>query len=202
MVQALTAQERKNKTKSSIRTLRKKGNLPAVVYGGKLDSTPIIVDLKALKKIIMTKGRNSVIKLKLNDGQHNVMIKDYQYDSLKSEYIHIDFFVVNLSEMISATVPLKLTGIPKGVKEDKGILQQAIYELHVTAKPHELPDSFEVDVTDLAIGDTLTVNDVTINQEIEVNQEAEEVVASVLIPKIEEESSEEIEAEEQEEELV
>lgn len=184
MGSTLLAKERKEFTKSKLHEMRLQGDIPAVIYGGKIKSTPIEISAKSLKKTLSDIGKNGIIQLKLNDQQENVMMKDYQYDSLKNEYIHVDFFVVNLSKDVTSNVLLKLTGTPNGVKEG-GTLQQALYEATVTAKPKDLPESIEVDVGDLQIGGTLTIGDIKNKISIEINHEDDEVIASVLAPKLE-----------------
>ncbi|MEH6940692.1 50S ribosomal protein L25/general stress protein Ctc [Bacillus sp. JJ722] len=184
MGSTLLAKERKEFTKSKLHGMRLQGDIPAVIYGGKIESTPIAVSVKSLKKTISDVGKNGIIQLKLNGQQENVMMKEYQYDSLKNEYIHVDFLAVNLSEDVTSNVQLKLVGTPKGVKEG-GTLQQALYEVAVTAKPKDLPESIEVNVTDLQIGETLTIGNIKSNASIEINHEEDEVIASVLAPKLE-----------------
>ncbi|MGM9923000.1 MAG: 50S ribosomal protein L25/general stress protein Ctc [Bacillus sp. (in: firmicutes)] len=187
MGNTLVAKERTEFTSAHLHEIRNHGGIPAVLYGNSIENKAIEVDVKDLRKMLAQVGMNGVIQLEINGQKENVMMKEYQYDSLNSKYIHADFQAIDLSEEISADVQLKLTGEAQGTKEG-GILQQVLYEVTVTAKPGDLPESIEVDIAGLQIGDTITIADIRSNTSVEINQEDEEVIASVLAPRLEEES--------------
>ncbi|RFU66945.1 50S ribosomal protein L25/general stress protein Ctc [Peribacillus saganii] len=188
MSNVLAAKERKVSRQSAIRQLRNEGNIPAVVYGNGVGSRSIFVSNSDLIKTIKEVGRNGIISLDLEGSHQNVMLTDYQYDPLKSEIYHADFLAVNMNTEINAHVRLTLTGDSKGVK-DGGVLQQSLHEVAVTAKPGDLPDALEVDVTEMQVGDVITVEDIKSNYNLTINQEDEEVIASILPPRQEEEIS-------------
>ncbi|MFS0784145.1 50S ribosomal protein L25/general stress protein Ctc [Bacillus sp. 1P06AnD] len=197
MSQTLKAKERKELKHSNVTAIRGKGNIPAVVYGGKVDSTPIEVNELELIKTIQDNGRNGVIELDLEGKTQNVMLTDYQYDHLKNVFIHADFLAVNLSKKIDADISIVLEGEAKGVKEEGGVLQQVLHEISVSARPNDLPENVVVDISGLAIGDTITIGDIRKTISADVNNEDDEVIASVLAPRLEPETEDE-EAEEAE----
>ncbi|MGN1401639.1 MAG: 50S ribosomal protein L25/general stress protein Ctc [Bacillus sp. (in: firmicutes)] len=196
MGNVLTAKEREISTNSNLKMIREKGGIPAVLYGDKQGSTSIEVDTKALRAILRETGKNGIIELKLGSDTRNVMLTDYQYDSLKNEFIHADFLAVNLDKKLTAGVALVLTGTAKGVKLG-GVLQQALYEVSVTARPQDLPENIEVEVSGLGIGDLLTVGDIKDQVNLTIEDDDSEVIASVLAPRTDE-SAIEAEAEETE----
>lgn len=182
----LKVQERTEFTNSARRKVREQGQVPAVIYGKSTDTKSISLDSIELIKTLRDGGRNAIIKLDLNGKSHSVMLYEMQTDPLKNEIVHADFHVVNLKEDVEVEVPITLTGDAAGVK-DGGVLQQPMYQVSITAKPGDIPQSIEVDITDLGVNDTLTIKDVKVSGKYTLNHEEDEVVASILPPKQEEE---------------
>lgn len=182
----LKVQERTEFTNSARRKVREQGQVPAVIYGKSTDTKSISLDSIELIKTLREGGRNAIIKLDLNGKAHSVMLYEMQTDPLKNEIVHADFHVVNLKEDVEVEVPITLTGDAAGVK-DGGVLQQPMYQVSITAKPGDIPQSIEVDITELGVNDTLTIKDVKVSGKYELNHEEDEVVASILPPKQEEE---------------
>ena len=198
MGNVLAAKERVDGKRSNLRLIRENGGIPAVVYGHNQDNTPIEVNGKELRKTLQDVGRNGIIELQLENDKKNVMLTEYQMDSLTNKFIHVDFLAVNLSRKVTAGVPLVAVGTPAGVKEG-GILQQTLHEVAVTARPKDLPESIEVDVSNLQIGDAIYLKDIEEQVSAAIETEGDEVIASVLAPKlepaVEEEQTDEEEAE-------
>jgi large subunit ribosomal protein L25 len=188
MSNILAAQERKELQRSTLRQLRDNGNIPAVVYGNNNESTAISINSIDFQKTLKDVGRNGIISLEFQGNTHNVMLTDYQKDPLKNEIFHVDFLIVNMSEELQAQVRVNLIGVSKGVK-DGGVLQQSVHELTITAKPNDIPENIDIDVSELEVGDTITIADIKGNDSITINHDDEEVLASVLAPRQEEEIS-------------
>jgi large subunit ribosomal protein L25 len=182
----LKVQERTVFTNSARRKVREQGQVPAVIYGKSTDTKSISLDSLELIKTLRDEGRNAIIKLDLDGKSHSVMLYEMQTDPLKNEIIHADFHVVNLNEDVVVEVPITLTGDAAGVK-DGGVLQQPIYQVSITAKPGDIPQSIEVDISELGVNDTLMIKDVKVSGKYTFNHEEDEVVASILPPKQEEE---------------
>ncbi|MFD0051766.1 50S ribosomal protein L25/general stress protein Ctc [Actinomycetes bacterium NPDC127524] len=185
MSNVLAAKEREN---TNLKQLRDSGDIPAVVYGNKNASTAISVSNGDFQRVIKEVGRNGIISLDVQGSKHDVMLSDFQKDPLKNEIFHADFLIVNMSEERQAQVRVNLVGDSKGVK-DGGVLQQSIHEVTVTAKPNDIPESIDVDVTNLEVGDTVSIADVKSAKGITIDQDEEEVIASVLAPRQEAEIS-------------
>ncbi|OLS34144.1 50S ribosomal protein L25/general stress protein Ctc [Bacillus sp. MRMR6] len=182
----LEAKERTDLQYSSLRKIRSAGNIPAVIYGKKVASKPVMVSSADLLKTIRSVGRNGVISLNIDGASQDVILSDYQEDFIKKEIIHADFLAVDKSSKITVSARLALTGEAAGVK-DGGVLQQPVHELSITATPSEIPQQIEMDVTNLQVGETLTIADLLYQGSFTINHEADEVIASILPPKVEEE---------------
>ncbi|WP_210367663.1 50S ribosomal protein L25/general stress protein Ctc [Bacillus sp. REN3] len=181
----LKANERKGTKGSSLRRLRKEGNIPAVVYGKDVQSTPIYFSSTDFLKTIRESGRNGVISLEVGGSKHNVMLTEYQEDYIKNEVIHADFLVVDKDSKVHTTVRIDLVGDSAGVR-DGGVLQQPVHEINITGTPGSIPEAIELDITDLKVGENLMVSDIK-PENYEINDDESTVIASILPPKVEEE---------------
>lgn len=186
MSNLLAAKERTNLKHSNLRNLRESGEIPAVVYGNQNGSTAISVNNGELQKTIKEIGRNGIISLDLEGKSYKVMLSDYQKDPIKNFIYHADFLIVDMSAQLQAQVRINIVGTSKGVK-DGGVLQQSLHEVTVTAKPNDIPEAIDVDVTELQVGDTIYIADIQSKQHVTIDNDGEEVVASVLAPRQEEE---------------
>ncbi|MBW1853343.1 MAG: 50S ribosomal protein L25/general stress protein Ctc [Deltaproteobacteria bacterium] len=200
----LSATVRKEKGKGVAGRLRQKGMLPAVVYGHKTPSTPLLIDSKQLRQAIAGgKGESKLFSLLIEENgepkEKTVMIKELQIHPLKRHYLHVDFFEVAMDEEITIPLPIKLLGEAEGVKIG-GVLQQVRRELEIRCLPSNIPDSLEVDVSSLNIGDSIHLKDVQLPPGIKVSEDADLTIATLLSPTVEKEVAEEVPAEEGEEE--
>jgi len=178
----LKATKREDLTKSNTKKLRHEGFVPGVVYGKAQDSKNIAVDSIAFYKTIRDEGRNAVLSLEIeNESPVNVMLQEYQMDSLKDELIHVDFYAVDMSEEINVEVPIRLEG-EETVSKNGGVLQQPKYELQVRGKPGTFPEDIVVDVSSLEIGEGLTVADIPENNDYKILDEQEETIVTVVAP--------------------
>ncbi|MFC0274266.1 50S ribosomal protein L25/general stress protein Ctc [Metabacillus herbersteinensis] len=182
----LQANERKSFKSSSNRLVREKGQIPAIIYGKKIESQPVSVDNIELLKTLRDEGRNTILQLKVGESTHSVMLYDMQKDPLKNQIVHVDFHVVDMQAEIEVEVPVHLVGDAPGVK-DGGVLQQPLHVLSISTKPGDIPQSIEVDITNLGVNDTLTIKDVKASGSYKFTQDEDQVIASVLPPKQEEE---------------
>ncbi|MHC0039262.1 50S ribosomal protein L25/general stress protein Ctc [Pseudoneobacillus sp. C159] len=188
MASSLRATERNQFRNSELRKIRQQGNIPAVVYGRKVESKPVFVDKLELIKTIKTVGRNGVISLDIGGEKQDVILTEYQEDSLKKDIVHADFLAVDKSSKLTVEVRVVLTGEAVGVK-DGGVLQQAFHELSITATPDNIPSALEIDITNLQVGETVTVDDILYQGDFSINHEPELTIASILPPKVEKEIS-------------
>ena len=182
----------RSKLGKSVKSLRTKGILPAVVYGAGIESQALEVDKVHFEKLVSGEhGTNVIITLKIMGDKKAkslpVITHDIQKDPLTDSIIHVDFFRIKLDEKIKAKIPVELIGEPIGVKEDGGILISGLKEVEVKCLPTEIPDKFEFDVSKFRIGDALHVSDIKAVKGIEVLTVETEMLANVAPPtKIEE----------------
>jgi large subunit ribosomal protein L25 len=170
MEAVLDAVKRATKGKNEARRLRVSGHIPAVVYGAqKVGDAPapemVAVDPKPFMKILhSSSGFNTLITLNIADGNSaRVLVRNVQKDPITSHLLHADFFRVNMDKKIKVTVPVTLKGEARGVKVDGGVLDFVHREIEVEVLPAEIPNSIEIDVTDLGIGGAIHVRDVAAN---------------------------------------
>ena len=203
---ALTAQSRKETGKGAARTLRRQALIPAVFYGPEVDPVHLSLNYRDLEKLIKTgAGENVIIDLAIETGEsslsHRAMLKEIQQDPVKQTILHVDLYEISMDKKIEVEVPITLTGTPKGVSEG-GILQQVTRTLEISCLPDNIPDAFELEVTELDIGDSLHVSDLRIPQDVEVLVEEELTIATVVPPTKVEEIELEVPEEEEEREEV
>ncbi|VVM31867.1 50S ribosomal protein L25/general stress protein Ctc [Terribacillus sp. AE2B 122] len=181
MAVKLKADKRENNTKSYIRGLREEGIIPAVVYGNGKDPVSVAVDSVDLLKTVRDQGKNAIISLDVKGDTVDVMLHDYQTDSLKGSLVHADFYVVNMSEARNVEVPIQLEGEAPGSSEG-GVLQQPLYDLEISAKPNDIPDQITVDVSKLEVGDSISVGDLPTDGSYEILTDADTTIATVTAP--------------------
>lgn len=176
--------EKREAGKTAAKKTRNEGKIPAIFYGHGIEPVPISVDAKTLRVVVHGEaGTNVILKLNIEGkrGGDTAIIKEVQKHPLKDSFVHIDFLKIALDEKIQAQVPVSVVGESIGVKEG-GVLQHGLWEIEVEALPTDLPDNLEVDVTELQIGDTVRVGDLSVPSEIEVITDLEETVVSVVPP--------------------
>lgn len=184
---SLEAKSREGSGKGAARKLRAQGFVPAVVYGKHLEKpVHVAVNPKAVKQAINTPHKfNTLIQLKLDNGSHQVLLKDYQTDPLTREILHVDFIDVRDNEQVKVNVPLVLVGKAVGTA-DGGLLTQARRELEVWALPQAIPEKIEVDVTPLKIAQALHINDIKLPEGVSVKSNVNYTLAVVSAPDREE----------------
>lgn len=186
MVAVLQAKERKEICKSALKKIRENGHIPGVIYGANVENKPVYVSVADLTKTLRSVGRNGVISLDIEGLKQDVVLTDYQENVMKKEIIHADFLAVDKSSKISVNARLILVGEAAGVK-DGGVLQQPLHELSITATPANIPSQLEMDVSNLKVGETVTIADIDTKGAYTINHDEGEVIASILPPKQEEE---------------
>ncbi|UFU01522.1 50S ribosomal protein L25/general stress protein Ctc (plasmid) [Radiobacillus kanasensis] len=181
MAVTLKVDHREDLKQSNTRKIRNSGLIPAVVYGKDKDPVTVSVNSLELLKTVRDEGRNAIISLNVNGSTVDVMLHDYQVEPIKGELLHADFYVVNMSQEMDVEVAIHLTGESIGVK-DGGVLQQPLYNLAVRAKPANIPEEISVDVTDLAVGDSITVGDLKSGRGYEIQEDDNTTVVTILPP--------------------
>ncbi len=197
----LEVKERRSAGSAEARRMRRSGMVPGVFYGAGRDSIPLSVEAAALKRALGRERGNVIVNLNFADrGEtHAAILKDYQSDPLGRGLLHVDFLEVRMDRPIEATVPIGLTGTAAGVREG-GVMDQTLREVQVRCLPADIPQVIEYDVDVMEIGDSIRVSDLQPPEGVEILDDGEAAVASVLPPTIlkEEPTEAELEAEAEE----
>ncbi|MBI4444610.1 MAG: 50S ribosomal protein L25 [Acidobacteria bacterium] len=183
----VNAEPRKTFGKNANRQLRRTGKIPAVVYGEGMAPLPISVDPKDVIHILHSEtGHNTIFKLSIDGSPKEVLIKEYQLHPVQGRLLHADFQAIAMDRMMEFKVPIEAVGVPKGVKETGGVLDIVLREVEVECLPRDVPDRLRVEVSSLAIGDSIRVENIPVDHsKIRVLSDAELVVVTVVPPHIE-----------------
>ena len=178
----VNARNRSDRGKNAARRLRRDGMIPAVVYGGKGDAVAVSVDPKALLKVLRSEaGRNAILRLDIAEkGATSAILKSWQVDPIKENFLHADFYRIAMDVAIRVTVPVAVKGEARGVKVDAGILELVLREIEVECLPGDIPERIEVDVSDLGINDALRISDVPVTAKVKVLEAPDQVVVHVV----------------------
>lgn len=184
------------------RQLRQQGKMPAVLYGPKTESVPLIIDTKELEACLKEGSvAQSIFNLAVEGGAKKataVMIREMQRHPVSGDILHADFYEIDMKHRIRVMVPVTTVGKSKGV-ELGGTLQIVRREIEVLCLPTEIPDNIVVDITELDMGDSVHVDELPLPDGVELPADLNFTVLTVMSPKIEEEPVEEGEEEEGEE---
>jgi large subunit ribosomal protein L25 len=188
-MQELTIQRREGTGKQIAKRLRRQGVVPAIVYGGP-KTEPVTVDPKAvLRMLVGHAGTTQLLTLKM-DGEGSsrlAIIRAMQFDPVTERLLHVDLQEVSPDKPITVRVTVHPVGEAVGVKDTKGILNLVLHEVTVSCLPTAIPEQIDADVTALAIGDVLTIADLTVPQGVRVLNDPGQAVATVSPPMAEEE---------------
>lgn len=186
----LSAKIRKNIGKKA-KFVREGDKIPAVVYGPKIKSLPLEINLEEFEKVFKETGESSLISLDIEGEKEKrlVLIHDFKKDSLTDKFLHIDFYQASLKEEVEVSVPLVFEGQSPAVKELGGTLVKIISEVKVKALPQNLPHEIEVNVENLkTFEDHILIKDLPVSKDVKILGKPGEIVASVAPPeKVEEE---------------
>jgi len=179
------AKQREGRGKNDARRTRREGMVPITVYGGGAETVAAVAPLRDLAAILRSEaGRNTIFTIEVEGvGESEVMFHDRQIDPVRGRLIHADLTRLVKGQKIEVTVPLHLVGEPIGVKEKQGVLEQIIREIQIRCEPREIPDSLDVDVSNLDVHDVLHVSDIQVSVTVEILTDAEQVIATVGIVK-------------------
>jgi large subunit ribosomal protein L25 len=185
----LAAQKRVGLGSNNVRRLRKSGLLPCVVYDVKGKSFPIQVKRQALEIMLRNRERqNLILDLEIEgEKQKKVLLKDTQRDFIKDHLLHADFLEVSMTRKLRVSVAIRLLGEPIGVSQQGGVMEHLIRSVDVECLPMDIVKELTLDVSNLAIGDTLCVRDIKADPKLTILTAPEITVVSVQLPHIEEE---------------
>ena len=166
------------------RRLRREGLVPATVYGREAEPISVAVNARELHAALHTEaGVNALITLEVEGGKPLLtMAKEIQRHPFRSEYSHVDFLAISLTEKVGADVAIHFKGEPVGVRLNEGIIETLRNSVAIEALPQEIPSAITLDISDLDIGDTLKVSDLPELDGVEVLDDPDAPVVTVVVP--------------------
>ena len=170
--------------KGANRKLRTSGRVPAVVYGHNEKTRELSLDAHELKVLFSKISvENTIIRLDIEGekGEVKALVREVQANPVKGDLYHVDFYQIHANEKVDVEVPVHLVGTAPGVKAG-GVMDHQIHELPVRCLPGAIPESIEVDISALELGDSIHVGDLKIPEGVEVEMEADRTVCSVVAP--------------------
>lgn len=180
----LSATPRDGTGKGSARTLRAQGRIPAIIYGHGREPQTLAIETRELEKLLSRiSAESTVIELTLDGKSAKTLIREIQRHPFKRQILHVDFQELVAGEKVTVRLPIILNGIPDGVRQDGGILDQTMRELEVEVDPANIPNHVEIDVTSLKIGDSIHVRDIALPEGVEVVGELDSSVCVVSAPR-------------------
>ena len=190
----LIVKKRNNQGTSSSRRMRSDGLLPGIIYGSDKESDIVEMNLNQVEKILKNHSSDTVlIEVDLEDeGSVRVLLKEVQYHPVTSSILHVDLQRVIAGKPIQVDISIELNGEPEGVKSG-GIIDHKIHSLSVECLPKDMIESIPVDITNLNIGDSLKVSDITVTSKIKILTDENLQVICVNAPKVIDSSDEEAE---------
>jgi large subunit ribosomal protein L25 len=187
MAATLEAVKRDTRGKNEARRLRVAGKIPAVVYGGADGAVPVSVDPKLLSRILHSEtGINSIIGLSLDGAVTQVLVKEFLLDPVQHSLLHADFYRVQMDKRLTVRVSIVLRGESKGVKQQGGLIDFAQREVEIECLPADIPESLEVDVTELMLGDGVRLKEIAVGAKWTPVSEPETLIVHVVAPRVEE----------------
>jgi len=175
-------------TGKPVAKLRKNGRIPAVVYGHNVKSTNLELSAAEFNKVLRQAGESTIIDLNMDGNSTPVLIHDVHIHYLTEQPQHVDFYAVNMSEKLKATVQIHFIGESQAIKNLGGTLTKNLSEVEVECLPADLPSHFEVDISTLmTFEDEIRISNIQVSDKVQILAAPEEMVASVTAPRSEEE---------------
>lgn len=179
----MTATRRDETGKGVARRARAAGMIPGVVYGPEISPMPIVLEEREFRAAMKHADASTVLNLKVNGDENKVLVRDIQRHPVTSRVIHIDFHAISMNKPINVSIPIHFVGTPIGVKVDGGIMQTVLREVEISCLPMDIPDHFEIDVSELGIGESIHVSELSIPN-AEILTVARRTVVTIAAPTV------------------
>ena len=186
----LKVERRQESGKNVARRARASGRVPAVVYGAKKETVPIYIEARQLTTAFRQgAGDNAIYLLKMagTEQSRHAMIREINRDPVSRELLHVDFLRVLMDVKVRVSVAVELTGTPKGVKQDGGILDFVSREVEIECLPNDIPSTLPVDVSEVGMSESFRVGQIPAREGIRILDDPDKVIAHVAHPAKEEE---------------
>lgn len=187
---SLEVSKRALRPRANRNKLRHEGQIPGIINGYQIESTPISVATSAFKRILKDEGLNAVVRVSIEGKEYNTLIHQITTETFTKEINHIELLSVNMSEETEVEAEIVLVGEAPGVKLG-GALTQNLYSVIVSATPDKLPEKIEVDISKLSIGQSITVADLEITADFTIVTDGVEQICAISEARAAEETVEE-----------
>ena len=178
----VTAEVRESRGKNEAKRLRVSGRIPAVIYGAFKDPCAVSVNPKDITRILRSKtGHNSIFDVEVaNLEKTPVIVAEEQYHPIKGTLMHIDLKRIDLTRKLRVSVPVHTIGEAKGVKQQGGVLDVVTRTIEIECIPDDIPNQFDIDVTELMIGSNIRVSELPVKEGVRVLTAPDAVIAHVV----------------------
>ncbi len=193
---SIRAEPRSETGKGPARRLRQAGKVPGVVYGHGREPQSLTLARSDLEKVMVGVGGSTMIDLEIDGTTVQTLVREVQRHPTRLDITHIDFLEVHAGEVITVPVPIHLMGIPDGVRNQGGVLDQTLREIEIRVLPKDIPEHIEVDVLELRVGQSVHVSDIEVPNAV-ILEDANATICSVIAPRVEAEPEEAVEEEEE-----
>jgi len=184
--------KRDNLSKSSLKQLRRDGNIPGIFYS--YDSKKSIAFYMDNKTLVEAKKSGArIFNIAVGSKKQNVIFKSVQYHPVTDIVLHVDLYGVDMNQAVSVQVQLKLEGNAAGVLNEGGVLVQSLNEIEIECLPSDIPENISVDISELGLGDSFKVEDLKLEEKISIKSDTNQVIASVTQAMKEEEAQPDLE---------
>lgn len=186
--ETLRAEQRVTQGTRASKRLRREGRIPGVVYGVDIDPLAVHVSNRDLYAVLNTDaGRNAIIEVNVGDAQVLTVAREIQRDPVRGDITHLDFIQVKMDTEIDAEVAIEFVGLPRGVKDDGGVIETLDASVMISALPNAIPQSIEVGIEHLGVHDTLKVSDLPALDGVTYIADPDHPLLTVVVPAAEEE---------------
>ena len=186
----LSATSRKGIGKGTSRSLRRSGQVPAIIYGhARKPQTIAIVERDLDRMLQHIAAESTVVELSIDGTVSKTLIREIQRHPVRETILHVDFQELVAGEAVTVSVPIVLVGTPEGVRTSGGVLDQVMRELEIEVDPANIPNHIDVDVTNVSVGHAVHVGDIVVPAGVTVLDDPEATVCVVSIPKVVEEAA-------------
>lgn len=180
----IVASPRRDTGKGAARRARREGKIPAVVYGPEVTPQPIEIDASDFRRAIKASGGESTIfNLQVDGKENKVIVREMQRHPVTSQVTHVDLHAIAMNKPINIALPIHFVGTPYGVKTEGGVMQTTMRELDISCLPKDIPERFELDVSELKVGDAIHVSALSIPN-VEILDDPQRTVVVISAPTV------------------
>ncbi len=189
----LAARRRSETGKGAARRLRAAGQVPAILYGK--DQEPISLTLNAREALHLFHSisvENTIVNVRIDDDKEELetLVREIQMHPFRPDIVHVDFYCIERGVALEVDIPANYVGTPQGVR-DGGVLEVILHEIRVKCLPSQIPDTIEIEISALDIGDSIHASEITMDEGVELLTDPGQTICLVSAPRAEEEVEEE-----------